>query len=353
MSTIFGVLGIKDRDTTLDTVNQRLVFNLINEYAAATEAEVNQAFSVFVQETTPVFKETYRLPGGGMLQRMSNRGRPGATKLTGKWDVAYPIEDFRTQMAWDDVTFAYMRAGEAEAHLRGVMQQYINTKRYLLLRSLLNKTAETFHDEIYGDLTIQRLANGDSVVYPPVVGSDAEATDNHYLGSNYAASAISDTNNPFRDIIVPEIQEHYGQGRIVAWINSAQEAVVSALASFDAKPPQYVTVGANTDIASADGTVSGPGKFIGAANNVAIFVWDWVPSGYIISLDLDQPKPVKQRVDVPESLRGFKLIATQNDFPLQESYWRAREGYGVGNRLNGVAVQLVASTTYSTPSAYT
>jgi hypothetical protein len=352
MSTIFGVIGIQDRDATLDTVNQRLIVDLVNQYATATEAEVNQAFSVFVQEITPVFKETYRLPGGGMMQRMSNRGRPGAVKLTGKWDVAYPIEDLRDQLAWDDVAFAYMRAGEAEMHIRGVFQRYINSKRYFLLRALLNKTAETFHDDIYGDLTIQRLANGDSVVYPPLVGSDTEATDNHYIGSNYLATAISDTNNPFRDIIRPELQEHNGQGRIVAWINSAQQGVVSALASFDPKPPQYVTVGANTDVASADGTVAGPGKFIGAANDIAIFVWDWVPAGYILALDLDQPAPLKQRVDVPESLRGFKLIATKPDFPLQESFWRAREGYGAANRLNGVAVQLVASTTYSTPAAY-
>lgn len=351
MSTIFGVLGINDRDTTLQSIGQDQVFGLINDYAAATQAELDRIYGVFVQETTTNHMERYFLPGGGMLQTGTFRTRPGATKPTGSWDVAYPLDQGDTALGWDRISYAYMTAGQADAQVRGVMEQYKNWKRNLILTALLHGATRSVTDPFYGSLTIQPLANGDSVLYPPLIGASTEATATNYVGSNYAASAISDTNNPFRDVIKAKLRKRFGNGRIVAWINSNQTAKVQALTSFASLAPQYVNVGANTATATADG-VSGPGNFIGATDNVAVFEWDWIPDGYIAALDLDQPAPLKQRVDVPAELRGFKMVATQQEYPLQESFWQAREGYGVGNRLNGVVIQLVASTSYTAPTGY-
>jgi hypothetical protein len=80
--------------------------------------------------------------------------------------------------------------------------------------------------------------------------------------------------------------------------------------------------------------------------------WRWIPAGYMLGVAIDQPAPLMRRVDIPEQLRGFRLAAKQNEFPFEESFYRAREGYGAKNRLNGVALQLVASTSYTTPTAY-
>jgi hypothetical protein len=352
MSTIFGVIGINDRSTFLNTVGQAEVFTTINDYATATQAELDRIYGVFVQEQTTNHSERYYLPGGGMMQSGTNRTRPGAVKPTGYWDVAYPIDQGDDQLAWDRITYAYMTAGQADAAIRGIAERYKNWKRNLILTALLHGATRTVNDQLWGSLTIQPLANGDAVLYPPVIGTATEATATNYVGSNYAASAISDTNNPFRDIIKPKLRSRFGNGRIVAWINSNQTAKVSGLTSFASNPPQYVNVGANTATASADGAISGPGNFIGATDNVAIFEWDWVPDGYIFAEDLDQPAPLKQRVDVPAELRGFKLVAQQQEYPLNDSFWQAREGYGVGNRLNGVAVQLTASTSYTAPTGY-
>jgi hypothetical protein len=353
MSTIFGVLGINDRDATLNTVGQAQVFDLINQYAAATQTELDKIYGVFVESQTTLHTERYFLPGGGMLQAGTNRTRPGAVKPAGSWDVAYPIDQGDAQLGWDRISYAYMSAGQADAQVKGVMEQYKNWKRNLILTALLHGATRSYTDQLYGSLTIQPLAIGstDNVLYPPLIGSSSEATATHYVGSNYAASSISDTNNPFRDIVKAKLRKRFGNGRIVAWINSAQTAKVQALTSFATIVPQYVNVGANTATATADG-VSGPGNFIGATDNVAVFEWDWIPDGYIFALDLDQPAPLKQRVDVPANLRGFQMVATQQEYPLQESFWQAREGYGVGNRLNGVAIQLVASTSYTAPSGY-
>jgi hypothetical protein len=80
-----------------------------------------------------------------------------------------------------------------------------------------------------------------------------------------------------------------------------------------------------------------------------------MPANYLLGLDLNQPSPLKRRIDVATSLRGFRLVAdwdTSNEFPLAKSTWRDRHGYGVAERLNGVAMFLDAGGSYTVPSAY-
>lgn len=349
MASIYGTLGISDYDATVDEVGQALVFDELNRYAAFVEAEIAQATALFVQADTTLYSESYLLPAGGMMQAANEFTRPGAVKRTGKLSVAYPIEDARDQIAETDIALAYMTGAQLDAHVQSVQLRYTNWKRFHLLRAILNKTNDTFADDIHGDLTIRRLANADGSNYPPVIGSADELTGHsHYSGINNAA--ITDSYNPFA-LINADLVEHFGDGLNVAFINSAQEAAVTGLTAFYDSVPQYVTLGADNSFASING-LSVPGRFIGAANQVAVFVWDWIPSGYVVGVDAAQPGALKRRLDVPASLRGLQLVATQQEYPMRESYWRAREGFGAANRLNGVAIQITASTTYTTPTLY-
>lgn len=350
MATIFGVLGLNDQDSVLNA-GERRVWETINAYAAATEAELNAAYAVFVERDTTDYTEQYYLPSGGMMQDAAERTRPGAVKPLGYWDVGFPLRDARDQLAWTDIAMAYMTAQKMDAQVRGIANRYTNWRRYHILKALLNETNETFVDPIHGSITVRRLANTDGTLFPPVIGSATEAEEDHYIETNYTTANISDTNNPIRDFVKPELSEHTGTGRYVAWVNSAEVTKLSGLATFDARPPAWVTPGATVDVATADG-ISGPGTFIGAVSDVALFEWNWVPATYIIGVNIDAPAPLVRRVDVPESLRGFRLVAEQQEYPLQESFWRAREGYGVGNRLNAVVVEVAAGGSYTTPTAY-
>lgn len=350
MATIYGVLGVADTTLTVTQVGQSLVYNAINDFYAATEAKINQLSRLLVQGDTTNYSETYLLPASGMMQTATRLTRPGAIKATGSWSTAYPLEDMRDQIAADDVTLAYMDGTLLQSYVDGVAQRYRNTRRYLMLRAVLNKTDETVADPLYGNLTIRRLANGDATLYPATGFGGAEATAQHYLGTNYTSANISDTNNPIKT--VRALLRARGGGRMVMFINSAQQDKIEALTAFYDKVPTWVTVGSGTGTATADG-IDVPGDFIGAAHDVAIFVWDeGIPADYAFGLNVDAPAPLKRRLDGPAELRGFKLVARQSEFPLQESFFRAREGYGVANRLNGVALQFVASTTYTTPAAY-
>lgn len=351
MSTILGLLGLSDVDTTVNSVGQSVVFDAINQLAAAQQAEVQQMLSVFVQTPdTTMYQERYFLPGGGKMQPAREQTVPNLVKPVGSYTTAYPIRDFRDAMGWTDVSRAYMKVGQLDAQLQTLFTRYNNTARFEVLKALLNNVNETFVDDLYGSLTLKRLANADTDTYPPVQGSESEATEDHYPESGYAASAISDTNNPYATIR-DEIEEHFGEGNIVAFINTAQIAKTAALTDFVDVDLRDVRAGASTaTIVGSPGNV--PGRVLGKISNVWVVEWRWVPANYILAVDLDQPAPLKRRVDEPAELRGFGLVARDERFPLELSYWRVREGYAVANRLNGVALELGTGGTYTIPTAY-
>lgn len=358
MTGIFGILGLGDTDDSfVSTIGQSAIFEASNMYLAQVSAEIEAAFRVFVEGTTTDFKERYYLPGGGRLQRRSGQVPSGAVKASASWDVSFPLEDFGAQVTGDDVTLAYMTLQQLQRHFDTVQVQDTNTVRYEMLKALFNNTARTFVDERKGSLTIQPLAlASDGVLYPPVLGSETEATDTHHIESGYAASAISDTNNPLATIR-DELEEHFGAGTggedIVVFINNAQTAKIKALTDFDEVVDKFIRAGDSVSVPQNLPNV--PGRIIGRGSGVWVVEWRWVPANYMLALHLEAPAPLKMRVDLPETGlgRGLQLVATQRDYPLIAAHYRHRFGVGVGNRLNGVMMELGTGGTYDIPSGYT
>lgn len=358
MANIYGLLGLNDgQRVMLSSIGQSAVYGAVQQYLAAYNAEIQTAMNIFVDENTSDYKRRYVLPGGGMLQRRGGQTQSAAVKASCAWDVAFPLEEYGAQVAATLVDYAYMSSQDLARHLDSVRIQDLNTVRFAMLQALLNSSARTWTDPLWGSLTIQPLANGDSVTYPPVLGSQSEATENHYIGSNYAASSISDSNDPIVTI-VDELQEHFGAptggGNIAVFVNNAQRAKLAALTEFIDLPDNFVRVGANT---ATPETVPAnlPGRIIGRHNAGAWVVeWRQMPAAYMLGLDLDAPAPLVVREDPADTglPRGLTLVSDNSVYPFTQSHYSHRFGVGVGNRLNGVAVQLVASTSYSTPSGF-
>lgn len=356
MAGIFGLLGVADNDRLfVNTIGQKAVFDAANTYLQMASDEAMQAYSIFIEEVTDSYKERYKLPGGGRLQRRGGQAGSAATKASGAWDVAYPLEDFGAQMSADDVTLAYMTLQELQRHLDNIQIQNINTIRFEILKALFNNTARAFVDPNYGSLTIQPLANNDSVLYPPVMGSETEAVEDHCLESAYLASAISNTNNPYVTIR-NEIEEHFGTpqgfGNICVFINSAQVALTEALSDYDQVVDNMLLPNQNRDV--PNGMPMVPGRVIGRTNGVWVVEWRWIPSGYMLGVNIDAPKPLKMRVDAADTGlgQGLQLVASNDKHVLQNTTYRNRFGIGVANRLNGVAFELNTGGTYTIPTAY-
>jgi hypothetical protein len=357
MSGIFGALGINDSDRVfLSTMGQRVVYDAIGQVLAQHNADLQAAMSVFIEATTSDQKFRYKLPGGGRLQRLGTQAPSGAVKAYGSWDVAFPLEGFGAQLAGNRVDMAYMSAQDLDRHLNTIIQQDINTVRFEILKALLNSGQDTFVDPIWGSLSIEPLANGDSVVYPPVLGSETEATENHYIETGYAAASISDTNNPYI-LLANELEEHFGApsggSNIVAFINNAQTTLTSALSDFTEVVDRFTAPGSQRDtLQSLPATL--PGRVVGRTNGVWVVEWRFVPANYIVGIHLDAPKPLFQRVDPADTglPQGLTLVAQDEDHPITSSYYEHRFGLGCGNRLNGVVYELGTGGTYTVPTAY-
>jgi hypothetical protein len=361
MSGIFGILGLADSEIAyVNVVGQRVVYDAVQQFLAQHNEELRVAQSLFVDSETEDFKFRYKLPGGGYLQRRGGKAQSAAVKTTGSWDVALPLEDFGVGLGGFDVDLAYMSLQDLQVHLDTVTLQNINTVRLEILKCLFDNVAYTFNDPLpnVGDLTIQPLANGDSVVYPPVLGTVTEATDDHFIGTAYAASAISDTNNPY-ETIKNEVEEHFGAptggSNIISFINPAQTAKTQALSDFDPVNDRFIEPGANKD--TIMGLPAGvPGRILGRVSGVWVSEWRWIPANYISATHLDAPKPLRMRVDRAYTglPRGLNLVAQsgQDAYPLQGSQYRHRFGLAVVNRLNGVSMHLSGNSTYTVPTGY-
>lgn len=357
MAYKFGMLTNQDASdrVLINTIGQNVVYEDIGMFMAQRREDMARAMSVFVEMTTDLYTERYKLPGGGRLQKRGRNSNVGAVKASGYWDVAYPLDDFGAGLAFNDVDIAYMTVAEINRHVNTIITQDENTVRYEILRRLFKNTTDTFVDPFFGSLTIQPAANGDAVLYPPVLGSEDEATDDHYLESNYASASISNTNNPVLTM-VEELNEHFGDRtggeNIAVFINGAQETVLRNLSDFVPVPDNYVRSGALADVPQNLPNV--PGKVIGRLSGAWVIKWRWIPANYLLGNHLEAPAPLKMRVDAADTGlgSGLQLVANDQRFPLQQSTWRHRFGVGCGNRLNTVVMELGTGGTYSIPSAY-
>jgi hypothetical protein len=357
MASRFGLLTLFDSDREyVNTVGQEIVYEWIQRTVARWNADLQLASSVFVSGQTQNFKTRYKLPGGGHLQRTRQQSGPGAVKTYGYWDVAFPLEEFGNALADNEVDLAYMTAGDLATHMSTIFTQATNTYRYEMLRRLLNNTQVSFVDERKGTLSIEPLANGDSVVYPPILGAEAGAVEDHYLETGYLVSAISDTNNPLitgRD----ELEEHFGSNpggeNIVALCSKDVSDELVTLTGFTEIPDQFIRYGDNTDIPVGLPTV--PGKIRGRHSGVWVVEWRWLPTTYTIFLHLGEEPPLRERVDEAGTglTGGLQLVANDELYPLHKATWRWRFGLGTAQRLNGVVIEVASGGTYTIPTGYT
>lgn len=356
MTTIYAAARMLATDYVFGrNVDQRLIYDLTNQYLQARLVDVAASERIFVSESTSAVQERYQLPGTGMMTKRADGVRGIAVRPYGSFTVAYPLEDFSEQVVGTDVERAYMTAQEFQRHVDGVIARYITRRRFDILRRLFKSTTDTFIDPRHGSLTVQPLANGDTVTYPPVLGSDTAATENHYIETGYAAADISDSNNPcitVRD----ELEEHFGAmtggSNIAMFVNNAQRAVLENLTDFTPVPDNYVRVGDNVDVPTTLPTA--PGRILGRAHGVWVIEWRYIPANYALGVHLDAEAPLKERVDPAETglPQGLTLMPTNDQYPFESAEWRTRYGVGTANRLNGVALEFGTGGTYTIPTAF-
>lgn len=355
--SIYGVLGINDHERVyLQKLGQSVVYDAVNEYLTQHDAELAAMTALFVETTTDQHSERYILPGGGRMQQMSGQARSGNVKRTGKWDVSYPLFDFSDSVGMDRIGFAYATVQDLATQMDTIRTRNINTARFEILKALFNNATDAFGDEINGNLTIQPLANGDAVLYPPTLGNEEAATDDHYLESGYATASISDANDPVVTA-VDELTEHFGDptgnADIVILAGRTVARKLKGLTEFVKVQDKNVDPG--DDEATVIGGIAIPGKLIGRHEAGAwISEWQWIPANYILAIHTETRAPLKRRVhpDYTGLPQALTLVKESDTYPVEQSHYENHYGFGCGNRLNGVVIELGTGGSYSVPAAY-
>ncbi len=296
-----------------------------------------------------VAKERYELPGAGTLQPLDEYGNPRPVRSAGYYDVAYPIQGGGTAWGGNRITNAMMTVVEANRNTVEAQRKDADWVIRHALAALMDESSWVFADPLLGNLTIEPLANGDTVEYVKVGG--VVATDDHYLAQ---AAAIADATNPYPTIYA-ELVEHPGNsGPFVTYIPTELKATTMALTEFIDRPDpniQYM----DTNVLTSDGAaVRGFGDTVlGYVPSGRMWVVEWprLPSTHMLSLALGAPPPLVMReYDAPQ-LRGFFAETHSPDGNRLENRMIRYAGFGCRNRVSAVVTK-IGNASYATPTAY-
>lgn len=267
--------------------------------------------------------------------------------------------DLAKRMTWRYLADA--PSSEVEA-LHSAALQADNTLTFKgVMRRLFSPVNETNEDGtvVYG------LWNGtDGQTPPDYNGNTFAAAHNHYMTTGTATLDPADV-----EILIDTVLHHgYGDGdgsQIVVLANPIQTDVIAGYragvngAKFDFIPssdaPAYLP--AETLVGDRPaGTFQGM-RVAGSYGRALIVENSLLPTNYLASLATagsnSDRNPIGFREHPTASLQGLKLIGGNTpNYPLIDSYYT--HGFGVGVRHRGAAavMQVVASPTYTAPTAF-
>lgn len=341
--------GFRDlRDLAPQNITEQMVPVIdaaITETVNFHNEQMNRMLDFFVRRTTE-YQLRFKAATAARLQPLDEHGRARKIRPGAQYEVGFPIQEAGLAEGATDTT----RLLET---VRDVMDitatMTIADKNWMadhILAALFAAATWTFPDDRYGDLTIQPLANGDTVTYAGKNG--AAATADHNTGQ---AAAILDASNPFPGIYTRLTRPSANAGRVVSFIPTNLVDDVEGLATFrgPSDPDIRTAQGDEELIGTLPDNV--PGEVIGKTNKVWIVHWERLPDNYIVSTTTEGERPLAMREYAVPALQGFRRAGQRNDYPYFETQFKRSAGFGAWNRV-GADVMEIGDATYDVPTNY-
>ncbi len=342
--------------TTLDTLiaitgtpvaeyGEDRLWEAIDANFAVHNAIVNDMLGDLVERTT----DKLRRYGGVDSMKMSlvdQSGRSDAQKITAGATVGFPLNLYDGTLQWTRKAFQNMSVGELAKHVRAMFTADVQNLQNEIKKAIMYSTNYTHNDVLVDNvaLPVKRLLNADSAPIP--IGPNGEtftaSSHTHYLAT---ASLIAAN----LTAAIDTVGEHTATGRILVYINKAQEAAVRALTGFTAYTDPRIIYMATTNIANQSVDLMNQGnRAIGIFDEAEVWVKPWVPANYIFVFLVDGgEKPLAMRTRPGAGDLG--LVADDELHPLRARTYEREFGLGVWNR-SMAAVLYIASGTYANPS---
>lgn len=333
----------------VSTIGVDIISRAITESSAEYTRQLNALLGLLAERTTNA-KETYLLPGSGTLQPVDEFGIPLPVIPSGSYDIAFPIQGGATAYGRNRITSVLETAAEINRDQLEAERMDADWMIRHALAALLDNGSWTYADPLLGGLTIEPLANNDSVTYVRSGGSASTA--NHYVAQT---AAVADATNPFDTIwsTLTVYPSNKGQ-RIVSFVADAQVSDVEGLADFVPVRDPDVQVGSGSDqlVTNGTGLLSMGDVVLGKVGRIWVVNWHRLPANYILSV-VDGRPPLAMREYPDERLQGlFPEIHSPDGARLERRYLRYC-GFGVRNRISAMVTQVEGGdTTYDVPSGY-
>jgi len=354
MTVAYGFISLQDLfNQRVQTVGPKRVFDAVEQSAAEYTRVANALLAEFAMVTTDAQVQV-ELPGDGSLQPLDADGNPLPVAPSGKYTVAFPIQGAGTAWGTNRVTRAMLTVEEANRNTLDALQKDADWNTRHLLAALYDNVAYTYEDKVgpngskgLGTITVQPLANGDTVVYARK-GGVAPATDSHYLAQ---AAAIADATNPYETIETELLEHPSNTGRILCYIPTNLKATTIALSTFKSVADPniaYTTTELATNVPSV-----GPGEeVLGYIEGTKcwIVLWSALPDNYIIA-KMEGRAVLKAREYPAPELQGFFPESHNVDGNHFVNRLLRYRGYGVEDRV-GALVYRIGNAAYAIPTGY-
>jgi hypothetical protein len=346
---VWGFHSLKDLAAKRVTeVGVSVIDEAIRQAVSEHNRQMDAARGLFVKRTTD-FKVKFKSNASQRLQPLDQDGRARPIQAGSLYETAFPIQQAGTAWGANRVARAKMTVQDVNDTISDILMADLRWNRDHIFAALFTNVTWTFPDDEHGDLTIQPLANADTVTYQIQTGADAGATDTHFLAQ---ASAIDNSNDPFPTIYT-ELKEHpENGGEVVSLIPTNLKATVEALSGFYPISDPRIRLGSGQAELVGELGVNVPGKIIGYHDS-GVWIAEWMShvSSYITSVTTEGERPIAMREHAEAELQGFGEVAIRADHPFWESQWERHAGFGAWNRV-GAVITRIGNASYAIPTGY-
>ena len=344
----YGFVGLENlMAQRVDDTNIEVVTEAIAQSVDEHNRQVQAVLAELVA-STEAYSARFRQAGAGTLQPLDEYGNPMPVREGGFYDIAWPLQGGGT--AWGDnrVSRALMTVEEANEFTLNSLNRDADWMKRHILAALLDDTSWSYTDVDKGALTIQPLANGDTVSYIRKNGDSA--VDDHYLAQ---AAAIADATSPF-SAIYTELTEHpvNANAIIVAYCATDQLATIKGLAAFDPVQDPDVALGSGSNQLTGSIDRGFGDELVGKVDKVWIVEWSSLPDGYILAVARGSAQEALRMREYPAAeLQGLFQEDNSPDGNRMERRFIRYAGFGAYNRV-GAVVQQIGNATYQIPTGY-
>lgn len=302
----------------------------------AVEGEMSQDLA----ESTIDRERIYGASAAGEMQRSDEFDR-GLTEKAGRGsNVGFPLFKFVRAIGWTRDYMLQSTPQQLANTLVAIQSAHTRAKRREIQNAIFGSANYTSFDEFRApqrDLGVKRFLNADGAPIPN--GPNGEVfnanTHTHYDFLDSATPTAASLTALIEDVI-----EHGHGSRILLNINRGAEQAVRVLTGFTAYQDSRLTLATNANQATVRLDMSRvDNRAIGLFGAAEVWVRSWVPNNYVFAFDAGSPlKPLVQRQHPVAEVRGLRIVATHEDYPLYADTMDSYFGFGVWTRTNGAVL---------------